>query len=117
MPEPRKATGNTRELARKVSTHVGIRPDIVHDVIDGTIDIIVDEIMNNGELKIPGFIEITSYEHNKSTYGKSKRLKTSLSWKIRQLWKLMNNGKIDKPTKDTWRQLALDHVIPNTKQK
>lgn len=105
-PEPKKPKGNTRELARKVSTHVGIRQDVVQDVIEGLVDVVIEEILNKGQVKIPDLFEVRSYKHKGgegfSSNGPETRLTVSLNWQIRKLWGLINKGEIEPPDRNTW---------------
>lgn len=113
-----------RELIAKISQHTNIRKDAVEQVVDGLIDVAVEEIVNDGEFNIIELFSITSKDWNKSySINNSKevpsrpRLIIKLSRRVRDLWKMridMFKGEKGVITKDNWRD-ANKHVIESKK--
>lgn len=113
-----------RELISKISQHTNIRKDAVEQVIDGLIDVAVEEIVNDGEFNLIELFSVTSKEWKKSySINNSKdvpsrpRLIIKISRRVRDLWKLridMFNGEKGVITKDNWRE-ANKHVLESKK--
>lgn len=104
-----------RELISKVSQHTKLNNAAVELVIEGLIDVAVEEIVNKGEFSIIELFSVTSKDWNKSysINGNEKvpsrpRLIVKLSRRLRHLWKIRLDdldGATDVITKDNWREV------------
>lgn len=113
-----------RELISKVSQHTNIRNDAVEQVINGLVDVAVEEIINDGEFNIIELFSVTSKEWNKSysinnaeEVPSRPRLIIKISKRLRELWKFridILKGEKGVITKDNWRD-AHKHLLKQEK--
>lgn len=113
-----------RELISKISQHTNIRKDAVEEVVNGLVDVAVEEIINDGEFNIIELFSITSKDWKKSysINGETEvpnrpRLIIKLSRRVRDLWKMridVLKGEKGVITKDNWRD-ASKYLIENKK--
>lgn len=102
-----------RELISKISKHTDIRADVVEEVLQGFLDVAVEEIVNKGEFGVRDLFSVSSHEWSEYSIGDKKidshdRLKIRVSTKIRNLWKLRNSSEEYRDkyiTKDNWRKV------------
>lgn len=115
-----------RELIKKISQHTDIRADVVAIILDGFIDVVIEEIVNEGEFGLRQLFEVSSAEwgsysiNSKHKVAKHRRLKISLSHAVRELWKARFsefNGEKGHITKDNWQEVLRSRRKPTSSSK
>lgn len=103
-----------KSLIQRVSKHTDIRTDVVEIILNGFIDIAVEDIVNEGSFGIRQLFEISSAEWNGYAINSSEivpkhvRLKIKLSRAVRELWKARFSdfdGAKGAITKDNWKTI------------
>ena len=102
-----------RDFIKRVSHHTNIRADVVEIILEGIIDVAIEEIVNSGEFNLRQLLEVSSAEWGGYSIGDQevkshRRLKITLSSSVRELWKARFSdfgGSIGKITKDNWRDI------------
>ena len=116
-----KPNRRKRELIKKISQHTDIRADVVAIILDGFIDVVIEEIVNEGDFGLRQLFEVSSAEwgsysiNSKHKVAKHTRLKISLSYAVRELWKARFsefNGEKGHITKDNWRDILRSRRKP-----
>lgn len=116
---------NKRKFIQRIAEHTNIRTDVVEIILNGIIDVGIEEIVNTGELQIRQLFDVSSAEWGGYNIGAQKvkshsRLKITLSNTVRELWKTRHNtynGDTVSITKDNWREILKNKRAPkNSKQ-
>lgn len=102
-----------RTLISRISKHTDIRSDVVEEVLEGFLDVAVEEIIEKGEFGFKDLFSISSHAWGEYSIGDKKieshsRLKIRISTKIRNLWKLKNSSEEYSKnyiTKDNWKNV------------
>lgn len=104
-----------KKLASRISIHTNVRTDIVEEILDGFIDIVVEDVVNKGEFVLTELFTITSKEWKSSTYEKKphRRLVIKISHRINELWKMRHNifnGSTEVINRNNWKQIYYDNA-------
>lgn len=114
-----------RELAKNISHHTDIRLDVVEIILNGAIDVIMEEIVNEGEFEIKQLFTVSNAEWGSYTINgtqkvpKHFRLKIALNRAVKTLWKTRHsrfNGEKGHITKDNWRDILRSTQPENSKK-
>lgn len=109
---------NRSNLVSEISVHKNIRADVVEDVLDGLVDVAIEEIVNTGEFYLRGLLTVKSSHYRGFMGGKGEvpaqqRINASLGRAVKTLWKIRHNvfgGATGKITRENWRQVAAEYA-------
>lgn len=104
-----------RDLVQRVARHVNIRVDVVEDVLNGLIDVSMEEVVNKGEFGISDLFMVEArdwagYKVGDSVVPSRPRLVVTLAKKVKALWKFrwdVLDGETGIINKDNWRDVPI----------
>lgn len=117
-------------IVSRIADHVNLRYQIVEEVLDGLIDIVIDDIMNEEEFYLRDMFSVSvsewkkNYQIDKNNSKRSavvkshRRLMPKMSSKILKLWKIRNNefhGEKGIITKDNWKNILEKYDVKQQK--
>lgn len=108
-----KPNRKKRDFIKRVSHHTNIRADVVEMILDGIVDVAIEDIVNTGEFGLRQLFDVSAAEWGGYNIGDQKvnshlRLKITLSSTVRDLWKARFSdfgGAVGRITKDNWREV------------
>jgi len=111
---------------KKISEHSNIRQDVVEMIVNSMLDVMVEEIINEGKFSFLGLIHIKSKEWKGYSFGKGQkidnhqRLTISLSKHLKELWKIrfnQFNGEKDVIDRNNWRDIYKEYGLKPRNRK
>lgn len=114
-----------RDLVKAVSEHTNIRADIVEIILDGFVDVAVEDLMNKGEFSLQSLFNVKSHDWGEYTFGDGqvsppkKRLKIRLAHKLHELWKIKEKFFKDSPyaiNRHNWKDIYRDYSTKRAKK-
>lgn len=87
-----------KEIIKEISSHTNIKEQIVKSVYEGFVDVALAEIANKGTFEIHELFKVSATEVNSNLAesGKTYRLTSRISAKLRRLFKLIKRGEVPK---------------------
>lgn len=99
------------EFIKEVSKHTGIRPGIVKIVFSGIVDVMVEQLVNNGRFRIVSVIDIRPRDMRTAIGANYTKISPKMSQTVKKLFKrktLFPSAIIDR---NNWREISKDIEI------
>lgn len=112
------------ELIKQIAKDLYLRRDVVEDVLESFTNLMVEEIVNQGEFRIKNILTVDSaewgsYSLDGKTIPAHSRLKVRLSSKLKKLFKKYGPGSVEHGTltRNNWTELDTTVETKNNEKK